>query len=117
MAARKLSVIQPTQIQNKSPSFFLRSGRSWTPASSTISFTSMELLTADPRVDDIDDDVKGEVDEDDPDRHDEHDPLDDEVVTQSDGRDQGVPESGDAQEVLDDESTSEEAADIDARRT
>src|SRR5665213_891898 len=99
------------------PSFLLRSGLSGSAASSIISCTYIELLTADPRVDNVYKEVKEEVDQDDPHGDDEDNTLNDEVVTETDRRDQGVTESGDIEEVLDNEATGQESPDVDAGRS
>src|ERR1700722_463907 len=117
IAPNTLIPIQVTQVQNRKPRRFLRAGAVWTVDSSTISAAKVGLLTTDPRVDDVDGGVKGEVNHDDPHRHDENNALDDQVVTASDGGDELVAEPGDGEQVLHDDSPCQETSDVDARRT
>src|ERR1700677_432414 len=114
MAAMKFSANHPTQSQNKNPSFRFLAGWLWTAASSTSSLTKFGLLTAYPRIDNIYGQVESEVNHNDADRHDENDALGDEIVAGADRRDQLIPETRNAQEVLDNETTGQEATDIDA---
>src|ERR1700733_5084602 len=109
MAPNALRAIQPTQIQKRMPRRFLRSGRLWTAASSTSSLTK-KLLTDDPRIDEAGQQIAGKVDQDDPNRDDEHDPLDDEIVTSSDRGEELVAKTGNGEQELDDEATREETA-------
>src|SRR5487761_2268210 len=111
MAPRTLRPTHPTQIQKRTPSGWFFSGRSTNDTSSSSS------LTADPRVDDVDNEVEHEVDEYDAHRDDEHYPLDQEIVAHVDRGDQRVAESRNGEQVLHDEAAREQAADVDPGRT
>src|SRR5664280_2887464 len=99
-----LSVSQPTQIQNNGPSGSFFSGRSTIDASRSASWASsvswMNSLTDDPRIDDIDDEVKEEVDQHDANRHHQHDALDQQVVAVVNGGDERVTQSRNSEQVL-----------------
>src|SRR5487761_1728660 len=111
MAPKRLRPTQATQIQKNSPSGSLFSGFSTIRAASS----RLTLLTADPGIDDIDDEVEEEVDGDHQHRHGEHDALDDQEVTLVDRQDQGITEARYLEEVLDHESGRQQTPDVDTR--
>src|ERR1039458_4223094 len=86
MAPKTFRPIQKTQIQKNSPSGSLFSGFSTIRAASS----RLKLLTTDPRIDHIYDEVEEEIDGDHQHRHGEDDALHDEEVTFIDGQDQRV---------------------------
>src|SRR5579872_3863990 len=94
MAPKTLSPSHPTQIRKRGPRGPRLSARG------SVNTSTTALLTADPRVDQVDREVEEEVDEDHEDGHHQHDVLDEQVVAGVDRRDQGVAESRDLQQVL-----------------
>src|ERR1700679_2430930 len=115
MAPKTLRASQPTQIQKRTPRRLLRSGWLCTVDSSTSSLTK-KLLTADPWVDDAREQIAREIDQDDADGDDEHDALDDQIVASPNGGDELVAEAGNGENVLHDEASGEQPANVDPGR-
>jgi len=106
----------PTNASQKSSPRGSRFSGFSTRASSSSTNIWLKLLTADPRVHDVDDEVKDEVDKHDAHRDHQDNALDQQVVAGVDGGDQGVAEPRNIQQILDDETSRQQTADVHTRR-
>src|ERR1019366_9563016 len=113
MAPKRLSPIQPTQIQKRTPSGSFSSGGS-TCGWAVVSGAPKSSLTTNPRIDDVDDEVKDEVNEHDGHGHHKNYSLDQQVVAGVDRGDEFVAQTRDGEQVLDHEERGQQTTDTDA---
>src|SRR5580693_9900899 len=108
-------MMKPTQIQKRTPSFFLVCSAASSASTSSLrsakaSVSMATLLTGDPRVDDGEQEVEDEVDQHDGHGDEQGDALHHRVVVLVHGRDELVAQPGHLQQELDDEGAGDQAA-------